>query len=84
VDGWAIQHLKFDPRLDPNYSYTLDTSGMAWEVHATARKAGLMGFYFLSRNGFGVDAHYNPSGSATAIDKYLTGRSVSGDSFATR
>jgi len=76
--------LKFDPKLDPNYTYTLAASGLAWEAHATAKKPGLIGFCFLSRSFPTANAYYNRSGTATAIDKELPNRSIEGDSFATR
>jgi hypothetical protein len=85
ADGSHIDHLKFDPKNDPNYNYTLAASGMAWEAHANAKKPGLAGFYFLGKPfPATMIATYNPAGTATAIDKDLTGRSIDGDSFATR
>jgi hypothetical protein len=84
IDGKHLSHLKFDPATDPNYTYVLAASGTAWEVHANAKKPGLIGFYFLSKSFPGVDATYNPSGTASAIDKQITGRSTFGDSFAIR
>ncbi len=84
ADGSHIDRLKFDPKLDPNYTYTLAASGLAWEAHATAKKPGLIGFCFLSRSFPTANAYYNRSGTATAIDKELPNRSIEGDSFATR
>jgi hypothetical protein len=85
ADGSHIDHLKFDPKKDINYTYTLAASGMAWEAHANAKKPGLSGFYFLGKPfPATMIATYNPAGTATAIDKDLTGRSIDGDSFATR
>jgi hypothetical protein len=81
ADGSRLSHLKFDPRTDPNYTYTLAASGMAWEARATAKEPGLMGFYFWSRMFPTVGVYYNPSGSATIIDKELSTRSVEGDSY---
>jgi hypothetical protein len=84
ADGSHIDHLKFNPKTDPNYTYTLAASGMAWEAHANAKKPGLSGFYFLGKTFPATTiATYNPAGTATAIDKDLTGRSIDGDSFAT-
>jgi hypothetical protein len=83
ADGARLAHLKFDPAADPNYTYTLSASGMAWEARANANKPGLAGFYFLSKT-FSVDVTYNRAGTASAIDKQLTGRSINGDSFAVR
>ena len=80
----VLSRLKFDPKTDPNYTYTLAASGLAWEAHANARKPGLAGFCFMSRRFGQVIATYNPAGSAGFVDKELTGRSIEGDSFATR
>ena len=82
-DGSHIDRLKFDPRMDPNYTYTLATSGISWEAHATAKKRDLLGFYFVVRTFPQTIATYNPSGTSSVIDKELTGRSIEGDSFAT-
>jgi hypothetical protein len=83
ADGSHIDRLKFDPKTDPNYTYTLAASGMAWEAHANAKKRGLLGFCFLSKNLGSPNATYNPAGIASVIDKDLTSRSIEGDSFAT-
>ena len=83
-NGARLGRLKFNPQTDPNYAYTLAASGMAWEAHANARKPGLGGFYFVSRYFPNIEVAYNPSGSASAIDKALTERSIEGDSFETR
>jgi Concanavalin A-like lectin/glucanases superfamily len=84
TDGARLAHLKFDPATDPNYTYTLSASGMAWEAHANPRRPGLAGFYFLAKMMAGPDATYNAGGAASAIDKQLTSRSIEGDSFAVR
>jgi hypothetical protein len=84
ADGAHLAHLKFDPSMDPNYTYTLSASGMAWEARANPRKPGLAGFYFLAKMMTGPDATYNADGMASAIDKQLTSRSIEGDSFAVR
>ncbi len=83
-NGSRLSRLKFDPKSDPNYTYTLGAVGMAWEAHANAKKPGLLGLYFLSKSIAGPDVSYNPSGTASPIDKQFTGRSIAGDSFATR
>jgi hypothetical protein len=80
-NGAVIGRLKFDPAIDPNYNYSLASSGMAWEAHATAKRAGLAGFYFYSKGVANVEAHYAASGTAGAIDRTLTSRGISGDSF---
>jgi hypothetical protein len=79
-----LGQLKFDPKADPNYTYTLAASGMAWESHANARKPGLLGFCFMSRTFPQVTATYNPAGTAGFLDKELMGRSIEGDSFTAR
>ena len=84
TDGSHIDRLKFDPKTDPNYAYTLAVSGTAWEAHANGKKPGLGGFYFFSKRFGTTDAYYSPAGAATAMDKELTSRSIEGDSFATR
>jgi hypothetical protein len=79
-----VGRLKYDPRTDSNYSYTLAASGLAWEAHASAKKPGLLGFYFFSRSFPQVTATYNATGTAGVIDKELGSRSIVGDSFAVR
>jgi hypothetical protein len=84
-DASHPEHLKFDPKTDPNYSYTLAVNGTAWEAHATAKKPGLLGFYFMQRSWPGSPlATYNRSGTAAVIDTEIGNRSIDGDSFATR
>ena len=78
----VLGRLKFDPKTDPNYAYTLGANGVAWEAHANAKKPGLIGFCFLSNGVANVTATYNRGGTAGAIDNELTGRSISGDSFS--
>lgn len=78
----VVGRLRFDPKADPNYTYTLAASGMAWEAHATAKRPGLDGFYFFSsRSALTTDAYYSTSGTASATDRELTDRSIAGDSF---
>jgi hypothetical protein len=85
ADGSRIDRLKFDPKTDPNYAYTLAASGMGWEAHANAKKSGLSGFCFLGRDFPHIDiVTYNSAGTATVLDKDLPSRSIEGDSFATR
>jgi hypothetical protein len=81
--GWdqVLGRLKFDPRTDPGYTYTLGASGVAWEAHANAKKPGLGGFYFFSISFPGVQAFYNSSGTASVISRQLTDRSIDGESF---
>jgi hypothetical protein len=84
ANGSRLGRLKFDPKTDPNYTYTVAASGLAWEAHATAKKPGLLGFYFFSRSFPQSTATYNPAGTAGVIDKELGGRSIEGDSFDVR
>jgi hypothetical protein len=84
ADGAHLDRLKFDPRTDPNYTYTVAANGFAWEAHATAKKPGLLGFYFFSRSFPQVTVTYNPAGTAGVIDKELGTRSVEGNSFQVR
>lgn len=81
ADGSLIGRLKADPRQDPNYTYTVNASGTAWEAHATAKKPGLAGFCFFAKGITIADATYNPSGTASVVDDQLTSRSVEGDTF---
>jgi len=81
ADGAHLDRLKFDPRTDPNYTYTVAANGLAWEARATAKKPGLLGFYFFSRSFPQVTVTYNPAGTAGVIDKELGTRSVEGNSF---
>jgi hypothetical protein len=84
ADGTHIDRLKFDPKSDPNYTYTVAASGLAWEAHATAKKPGLLGFYCFSRSFPSVTVTYNRAGPAGVIDMELGGRSIEGDSFTTQ
>jgi hypothetical protein len=84
ADGSHLGRLKFDPKLDPNYTYTVAASGLAWEAHANAKKPGLLGFYFFSRSFPQSTVTYNSAGAAGVIDMELGGRSIEGDSFAAR
>jgi hypothetical protein len=84
ANGQKTGHLKYDPRTDPNYTYTVGALDMAWDVHATPKKPGLMGFYMWSRGMGGATIVYNPNGAASAIDRQFTSTSVEGDSFQIR
>jgi hypothetical protein len=77
-------HLKYDPRTDPNYTYTVGALDMAWDVHATPKRPGLMGFYIWSRGMGEATIVYSPNGAASAIDRQFTSTSVEGDSFQIR
>jgi hypothetical protein len=77
-----VDRLKFDPKVDPNYTYTLAASGMAWEAHANPKKPGLSGFCWMSRSIGTTVTTYNPNGVAGWTDKEILGRGISGDSFA--
>ena len=83
-DGSRLPHLKFDPRTDPNYTYTVGASGMAWEAHATAKRPGLIGFYIWSRQFPIASMYYSPAGPAAIIDKELGNRSVEGEGYVVR
>lgn len=76
--------LRFDPAADPNYRYTMRTSGPAWEAHADPVKPGLAGFYFYAKGIGGSDAYYNPGGPASLMDPKLMSRSIMGDGFDQR
>jgi hypothetical protein len=83
--GSGIDRLKFDPnKADPNYTYTLAVNGMAWEAHATARKPGLKGFCFMSRDVGTTIVTYSNSGPAGWTSTAVGNRGMSGDSFATQ
>ena len=78
-------HLKFDPATDSSYNYTLGINGMAWEVRATAKKPGLLNFYFMQRSWPGSTlATFNRAAAAGAIDIEIGNRSIEGDSFVGR
>jgi hypothetical protein len=83
--GSHIEKLKFDPnKTDPNYSYTVASGGMAWEAHANAKKPGLDGWCFMSRNVGTTTVTYSTAGKAGWVDKEIGNRGMSGDSFATQ
>lgn len=84
ANGQKTSHLKYDPRTDPNYTYTVGALDMAWDVHATPKKPGLMGFYIWSRGLAVATIVYNPSGAASVIDRQFNSSSVEGDSFEIR
>lgn len=77
----VLGRLKFDPRTDPNYTYTLGVVGTAWEAHANAKKAGFGGFYSFSLSFPAAYVFYNANGTASVITRQLTDRSIEGDSF---
>jgi hypothetical protein len=83
-DGGHLSHLKFDPKIDPNYTYMVGAREMNWEVHATARKPGLLNFYFLYKGIVGPDVSYSNTGAAGPIDKAILNRGIDGDSFVAR
>jgi Concanavalin A-like lectin/glucanases superfamily len=83
--GSHIESLKFDPnKTDPNYTYTVAAGGMAWEAHANAKKPGLDGWCFMSRNVGTTTVTYSPTGKSGWTDKEIGNRGMSGDSFATQ
>jgi hypothetical protein len=84
IGGRRLSHLKFNPKVDPNYTYTLAASGMAWEAHANPKKPGLAGFCWMSRSVGTTVTTYNPAGNAGWTDKEIMGRGIQGDSFATQ
>src|ERR1700722_5750842 len=83
--GSGIDHLKFDPnKADPNYTYTLSVNAMAWEAHANAKKPGVKGFCFMSRDVGTTIVTYSNSGPAGWTSTAVGNRGMSGDSFATQ
>ena len=85
MGGAGGEHLKFDPnKSDPNYSYTLAAGGMAWEAHANAKKPGLMGLCFMSRNVGTTVTTYGRAGKSGWVDTEILNRGVEGDSFDTQ
>ncbi len=80
-NGWHLDHLKFDPAGDPNYTYVLNTNGMIWEAHANPKKPGIGGFYFMSNGSPTSSSYYNPAGDASLISDQLTSTSIEGDTF---
>jgi len=83
-NGTRLDHLKFDPRTDPNYTYTLTVSDTGWQLHVNAKQPGLMGFCLDAHNFMVITVTYNRSGVATTADTPFTGRGIDGDSFRTR
>ena len=79
-----IGNLKFDPnKTDPNYTYTLAVGGESFELHANAKRPGLLGFCIMGHGiGFSV-ATYSSSGKASFVDPEMGERGVEGDSFVT-
>ena len=73
--------LKYDPVMDPNYSYTVKVNGKAWEARADPKKPGIGGFYFIAKI-MSPDAYFNEKGPAGPMDRELTSRGIEGDSFA--
>jgi hypothetical protein len=81
VKGEKLDHLKFDPKTDPNYNYILTSNETGWQLHANAKKPGLMGFLLDGHNFMVMTVTYNRSGVATTTDTPFTSRGISGDSF---
>lgn len=80
-NGQRTSHLKYDPRTDPNYTYSVGALDMAWEVHATPKKPGFMGFFIWGRGMEVPTIVYNPGGAATTVDRQFRSSGVEGDSF---
>ena len=81
--GAHIEHLKFDPnKTDPNYTYTLAASGMAWEAHANPKRPGLKAFCSMSRSVGTTIVTYSNNATAGWTDIELGNRGMEGDSFA--
>lgn len=83
TDNWHINRLKYDPSADPDYTYTVKVNGRSWEAHANPKRQGLGGFYYIAKFA-SPEAYYNPNGPASPMDRQLTSRSISGDSFSAR
>jgi hypothetical protein len=79
----SVEHLKYNPGVDPNYTYAFASGGMAWQALAIPKKPGLTGFCFMARSIGTTITTYKPNGQAGWIDKELTNRSIDGDSFDT-
>jgi hypothetical protein len=82
-NGQRTSHLKYDLRTDPNYTYTVGALDTAWELHATPKKLGLMGFFAWARGLAVPTIVYNPNGGATTVDRQFTSTSVEGEGFDT-
>lgn len=80
-NGQRTSHLKYDPQTDPNYTYSVRALDTAWEVHATPKKPGLMGFFIWGRGLAVATIVYNPSGAASTVDRQFKSSAVEGDSF---
>ena len=83
LDNSHINRLKYDPAADPNYAYVVKVNGKSWEARADPKSPGLGGFYFITKF-VSPDAYYNANGAAGPMDRQLTSRGISGDSFSTR
>jgi hypothetical protein len=81
VKGEHIKGLKFDPGTDPNYAYTITSDDMGWQMHATAKRPGLMGFCVDGHNFIVMTVMYNRSGTATNKDTPFTSTGIEGDTF---
>jgi hypothetical protein len=79
--GWNIGKLKYDPAIDPNYTYALTITGRGWVASANPQGAGLGGFFFDGGHGIITDSYYNPNGAASAKDKQLGEISIEGETF---
>jgi hypothetical protein len=71
-------------RLDPDYTYTLVSGGMAWEAHANAKKPGLLGFCFMARSVGTTVTTYSKTGKAGWVATEIMRRGIDGDSFETQ
>ena len=82
VKGQHIVGLKFDPKTDPNYTYTLTPPQEgAWQMNAEPKKPGLISFCLSAHNYFVTQVTYSRKGKATPTDTGFTSTGITGDSF---
>jgi hypothetical protein len=85
VKGQHIAGLKFDPKTDPNYTYTLnDPQNGEWAINADPKKPGLIDFCLSAHNYFVTTVTYSRKGKATPTDTGFTSTGITGDSFRTQ
>jgi hypothetical protein len=81
VSGQHISGLKFAPKMDPNYTYTITTSDTGWQLHADPKKPGFISFCLDGHNFFVMNVTYSRTGKATPTDTGFTSTGITGDSF---
>ena len=81
ASNWNIGRLKYDPRKDPNYNYTVAVSKNGWTASAKPQRPDLGGFFVDGIGRMAANTYYRANGPATNKDTKLDEISISGELF---